>query len=77
MAYYHEKIMCDVESIKYNFETKRGVLEISEGHSTDGGGTLETFKAIDPDVQEILILAGGKPDFFYSFAANGWSGKSL
>ncbi|MBP2611424.1 hypothetical protein [Agrobacterium pusense] len=77
MAYYHTKIMCDVESLKYDFETKRGVLEIADGHATDAGGTVEVFQAVDPDVEEILVLAGGRPDILYRPGADGWSGTPL
>jgi hypothetical protein len=69
----HNKLVCDVGSISYNFDTKVGVVNINNG-CTDQSGAIELFQNIDPEVCAIYTL-NPKPGLstYYFFAKkSGW-----
>lgn len=68
----HNKLMCDVQSISYNFDTKIGTVQIGYG-CTDMSGTIDLFTKIDPEVRGVYTFSTGlRQDTFYTRTKSGW-----
>jgi hypothetical protein len=77
MPVYHPKTMCDVNNLKYDFDKKCGNIDIVDWHVTDLSGTVAVFNAIDENVEEITVTAGGKPDILYRKKNGIWDSLKL
>ena len=72
MSVDHAELMCAVDSLNYDFEARKGILNIAHMHAVDAGGCFRLFEGIDKNVQVIEIVAGGKPDSAYVKANGEW-----
>jgi len=59
----HPEIRTWVDSIKYDFVTRVGIIDAAG--PVDASGSIYTFLAIDPKVRSITAFLGGKPDIHY------------
>lgn len=69
----HDKLMCDVHSISYDYVTKIGIVKIDYG-CTDMAGTINLFTALDPAVRRIYTFSGDGSrglDTYYVLNGNG------
>lgn len=69
--HYRADTQCFVESLSYDFSKRRGVLQMREGSCTDMMGCILLFKAIDPNVRDILTFAGDELDTSYRNDGSG------
>ena len=68
----HDKLMCDVSSIKYDYDTRVGHVNITYG-CTDMTGTIGLFQNIDPKVKAIYTVSMGTgQDTIYLFTRGEW-----
>ena len=72
MAIYRSDLMCEVAAITYDFDEKRGHVDIAANQSCDMGGCLALFRSIDPTVRLITVSAGGKQDGFFKLVDGEW-----
>jgi hypothetical protein len=77
MAVLDERLQCEVNSLSYDFNMRRGTVDIADAHSADGDGTLALFTAIDGSVTEILITVAGTANTVYRKRNGGWETSLL
>ena len=56
---------CAVTAVRYDFEKSTGHVHMPIGNCTDMNGTIKFFKAIDPNVVNIITWANGDLDTQY------------
>jgi hypothetical protein len=67
----HSKLVCDVRSITYNYDTRVGIVDIAHG-CTDMWGAIDLFKQIDPEVGAVFTFSTGVgQDTFYFRTGTG------
>jgi hypothetical protein len=59
------ELVCHVESLWYDFCTRRGSIDFPELNWCDMDGCVKLFEAIDPDVRVIRTNSGYEPDTCY------------
>lgn len=65
------KLQCHVQKIVYDIETLQGSVFLPNYNCVDMHGTIEVFKALDPEVRRIKVFEDGKPDTMYFRKADG------
>lgn len=56
---------CTALSLRYDFMTKSGVIEVPPLECVDMGGCTALFEKLDQDVLSIQTVSGGRPDARY------------
>lgn len=54
----HPKMICIVTKIEYDYASKQGTVWSPAHNVPDMAGSISTFEAIDPEVQEIRHFEG-------------------
>jgi hypothetical protein len=62
---YHHELACTVHGLAYDFSARTGTLAMAEDHSCDMAGAVALFERIDPAVNTIATIAGGRDDTTY------------
>jgi hypothetical protein len=63
--YIHPKLMTEMREVRYDFQRRIGFVYMPPSCCTHGPGAIALFETIDPDVQMVVTLAGGKLDTTY------------
>jgi hypothetical protein len=71
-AIWREDLQASVVSLRYNFTGRVGTLVMPPECCTDMRGVIALFTAIDPHVQCIDTVAGGRHDTSYTRTRRGW-----
>lgn len=56
---------------RYNYELQRGDIRCTG--PADKEGVITFFTDIDPDVEQIVVYVGGKPDEWYALEDGQWN----
>lgn len=73
---WNKQLACYVKSISYDYDAKRGRLNMEEGNCCDMSGCIDLFTRIDPDVNRIHTYAGKMPDTDYIHKHDKWTARS-
>lgn len=75
---WNELLVCEVESIEYDFRTRTGRLLMPRQNCCDMDGCIEFFKQIDPLVEVIYTQSDGIRDTSYRKQHGMWcAGRSV
>ncbi|WP_313194528.1 hypothetical protein [Shinella zoogloeoides] len=69
---YHPEFACVVHGLAYDFATHTGTLAMAEHNCCDMAGAIALFQRIDPEVNTIATIAGGKDDTTYRRRGGEW-----
>jgi hypothetical protein len=72
MPTQHRGLVCQVNDLQYNFDTRTGILRMPKGNCCHAPECIAIFERIDPNVKEIKTFAGDKPDTSYVKSSDGW-----
>jgi hypothetical protein len=67
-----DDFQCYAKSVGYDFEKKRGTLNMAEHECCDMSGCIAFFTKIDPDVKRIDTFSGAVPDTIYKRFGRKW-----
>lgn len=62
---HHPALMCRIESLEYNFVTRRAVMRLPADNCADMTGAIVVVLRIDPLAREIITVSGDLPDTAY------------
>ena len=65
-------LMAFVHRIEYNRDLRRGTIFMPRGSCTDMRGAIRLFEHIDPEVLEIVGVAGDVPETWYRRQGRDW-----
>ena len=65
-------VQCEVHALWYDFQARRGVLNLPPGTCTGMDGCIELFTAIDPEVRLIETVSGTVRDTTYERRDGTW-----
>jgi len=63
---FSDELVCEVNRVEYDFNTKIGALWMQDGQCCDMSGCLKLFKRIDPEVKRIQTYSGEALDTVYT-----------
>ena len=69
---FDDRLLCEVNSIHYDFRRKIGGLELPDGHACDMRGCISMFEAIDRQVIAIVTFSGDERDTVYLRRDGEW-----
>lgn len=69
---FHDGVQCFVRTLHYDFKKRVGQLILEDGSCTDMSGCTGLFEKIDPNVQAIQTIAGGRKDTSYVVRHGKW-----
>ena len=72
---FRDDVRCFVRSLAYDFRLRSGTLILEDGSCTSMVGCIALFKKIDPNVEVILTVAGGRRDFAYGIIDGEWQAR--
>lgn len=70
---WNDQLACFVKSISYDYDAKRGRLNMEERNCCDMSGCIDLFTRIDPDVNRIHTYTGNTPDTYYIHKRGEWT----
>lgn len=76
MPVTRKDLMCEVANLAYDFDSRKGTLNLAPGHCCDMEGCINLFTKIDPDVQFIETYSGEEPDTVYRRKGNDWESNA-
>jgi hypothetical protein len=62
---FSSALCCSVRSVAYDFESRKGRLDMLPGCCCDMGGCILLFRAIDPEARRLETYAGDLRDTVY------------
>ena len=74
---WHNQLICFVERIEYDFDTKQGKLWMKEGDYCNMPACVKMFQALDPNVNLIITYSGEMLDTGYRLMQDGWVSMDL
>jgi len=74
-GFNHPGLMCQVESIEYNFLEQEGMLYMPSHNCCDMNGCIKLFESIDVKVRKIQTFTNKVPDVCYILTDSGWKAK--
>lgn len=70
---YHAGLMCDVESLTYDYNARRGTVHFAPVNVCDMSGCVRLFTAIDENAEDIQTFSGGERDTRYVKQRGEWT----
>ena len=67
--------MCNVSQIIIDVEKREGGLILPDMNYPDMSSTIKCFTSVDPEINVIQTLVGGKPDVAYVKSGDKWEAK--
>ncbi|UNK36556.1 hypothetical protein MNR02_08515 [Shinella sp. H4-D48] len=69
---YQPELACAVHGLSYDFTARTGILVMAEDHCADMAGAIALFQRIDPEVNTIATIAGGRDETRYRRRGSEW-----
>ena len=72
MTNWRNDLVCGIDRLEYDFETRVARLYLPDCHCADMTGAIKLAETIDDHVKVIITYAGDKPDTRYNLTTEGW-----
>ena len=70
-------VMCNIDVIAYDVNTRMGHLHLPPDNYPDMHGAIDLFLRLDDEVSAVLVTVGGVDDIVYVKVDGEWEAKRL